>query len=306
MKLKTILISSLIVFGHEAYGANCNYNTGLSNFTATLIDTPQVLAHQYTIQRNGDNAECANYHVYFTKGQANSYQRKAFNNGQGLPYNLHRTINTGTVLKDYGDALAGEFISATASNSNAQYSGNFYISLPNLDSTFSFPAGVYNDTFPIRFYSVGTSGTPEFQKDSWMTISITVPRYAHISLVPENNPHNPSSTTYIMDFQGMETNKEMGADLRVVSNVGYGVNVNSLNTGRLIRGSQSVPYTINLGDGQWRSFETGGNNWPMIQSQTGTAYEGRRYNIRVRLGNVPADLEGGDYQDTIVFTVQAW
>jgi hypothetical protein len=67
-----------------------------------------------------------------------------------------------------------------------------------------------------------------------------------------------------------------------------------------------VPYTINLGDGQWRSFASGGNNWAMIQNQTGTAYEGRRYNIRVRLGNVPTDLEGGDYQDTIVFTVQAW
>src|SRR5690606_27438395 len=156
----------------------------------------QTLPYSLTLTRgqNSSNPNCANYHLYFSKGSANSYQRRAYSGSNSLPYNLYRDINRANILKDYGDAGASEFITGYAPNKFTPYTSTWYVGVPSLYENFTgAPAGVYTDTLPVNIYQVRNNGDIEFQTARWITLSFTIPRYVELSIVPQNQPHDATS-----------------------------------------------------------------------------------------------------------------
>lgn len=301
--MKTLFLLLLIPL--TSWAQDCGYTISMGSFMASVQEQPQTLAHTLTLERKSPSANCENYRIYFGKGQANSYQRRAYSGSNSIPYNIYRSINQGNVLKDFGDAGPNEYITQAAASRNVPYTSTWYVGVNDLDAMFSSPPGVYTDVVPVHIYQVRTNGQVTHQTTRYLTLSFNLPRYAELSLVPENAPHNPSSTSYVMDFGELQPQEVLGADLRVVGNVGFGVLMSSMNGGKLVSGSDNVPYTISVGGGNYFNLSPAGAHYFVASRNSGTNTSGQRYNLKVRIGNF-ADLGGGDYQDVITITVQAW
>ena len=309
MRLWILPLLLVVAGGARAY--DCGYTIQMNSFLGDVKDNAQTNPHSATLTRgsgSNDN-QCKRYQVYFGKGYSNSYQRRAYSGLNSLTYNIYRTVNQGNILKDYGDAGAGEFIDAQSPTQQTPSTITFAISIPDLDDIFtSSPSGVYTDVVPLNFYSVNPGEVPKYQTTRYLTLSFRLPRYAELSIVPENSSHNPTSTTYVMDFGNIEQNEELRADLWVKGNVGYGVMMSSMNGSKLVSTagpSSTVPYTIRVGSGSYTTLSPAGNAFTMAQRFFGTNTQGERYNMRVKLGSF-GQLEGGDYQDIITVTIQAY
>lgn len=301
--MKTLFL--LLLLPLTSWAQNCGYEISMGSFMAAIQDQPQTLAHSLSLTRGSNSSNCENYHIYFGKGQANSYQRRAYSGSSSVPYNLFRAINQGNVLKDFGDAGPNEFITGAAASRNVPYTSTWYVGVSDLDAMFSSPPGVYTDVVPVHIYRVRNNGQITHQTTRYLTLSFNLPRYAELSLVPENAPHNPSSTSFVMDFGELQPQEVLGADLRVVGNVGFGVMMSSMNGGKLLGGSNSVPYQISVANRGYFTLSPAGAQYMVATRQSGTNTSGERYNLKVRIGHF-SNLPGGDYQDVITITVQAW
>lgn len=302
--MKTLLLALFLPLAAWADG-DCDLTMSLGNFTGSVQDVAQVLPQSMTVSHGDNSNNCRNYNFYFAKGQANSYQRQAYSGGYALPYNLYRTVSLGNILKDYGDAGANEFLRVNMPNRNTNYTATWYVEVKSKNALFNVPPGTYTDTLPVNVYNVRSNGNLEYQGSRYMTLSFVVPRYAEVSVVPETQAHNPTSTVYIMDFGTMVPQEELRADLLVKANVPYGMHVSSTNGGFLKKSPDTtpVPYQIQIGSSGWITPPT----YPywLGQEASGSSQSGRRYNIKVKLGNF-GTLDDGDYTETITVTVSAY
>lgn len=313
MKMSSLL---LIILGHfftlEASAQWCDYSLSLSNyFPATIQLTEQTLSHSLTLTRgqNSSTPNCANYRLYFAKGNANSYQRRAYAGSNSLPYNIYSSANRASVLKDYADAGPGEFIVGSAPNKHTPYTSTWYIGVPSIYENFTAArADTYSDSLPVNIYQVKNNGSVEFQTAAWLSFSFVIPRYVEMSIVSENQPHDISSTIHVMNFGNMTSNQELRADLRVVGNVGYNVTLSSQKGGKLVKtgGGTQIPYSIKVGNGSFFSPTNAGSPYYLFESLNPTNLAGQRYPITVRLGTIPSNPDDGEYEEVITLTIQAY
>lgn len=162
------------------------------------------------------------------------------------------------------------------------------------------------DVVTLNYYAKRNNGQVDYQTSRTLTIQIRIPRFVELSLVAENAPHDPNSTTYLMNFGQLTSYEQLGADLRVVGNVGYGVMMSSSHGSQLVNGASSVDYQIKVGPGPFRNLSPAGSLHQVAQSTSGTDLSGQRYNLKVKLGEVSEGLESGQYEDVITITIQAW
>lgn len=306
MKYLTLIFFLFLNFDLQAQ--NCNYNANVDFFSGTVSNVEQMVTHKITVSRPGNTPgpNCGNFRVYAGKGQANSYDRKAYSGSHFVSYNIYTSVSGGSIIKDFGDAGLGEFLSASVPQPNSPEEVPFYIRLPDILSIFAKPAGVYTDVIPLNIYAVRNNGNIQFQTQRFMTVSINIPRYAELSLVSQNAPHDPNSTVYTMDFGQLQTNAELMADLIVVGNVGFSVLMSSQNGSQLMNQQASVPYQIKVGQAPYLSLSPAGAHFQTAMRYNGTQIQGERYPIRVRLGTVASQLPTGQYQDTVTVTIQVW
>ncbi len=297
----------IFFFTFNAWSQACNYSVSLGNFTASVQPVAQVLPHSFILSRptNSSESNCPTYYAYFAKGQANSYQRRAYSGGNSLRYNLYNSVNMGNVLKDFGDAGPSEFLIGFVPQPNSPRTSTFYVEVLDQASTFSIPPGVYTDTLPINIYALRENGSIDFQRTAWFTLSFTITRYAEVSIVPVNAPHDPNATTYVMNFGAMTPQQELQADLRVKANVPYGIWVSSLNGGQLrkVPNTTPVPYQIKIGNTNFVTPSTS-NQWVLNEGSPSNT-SGRPYLLTVKLGNFTS-LDDGDYEEAVTITVQAY
>jgi spore coat protein U-like protein len=306
MKFYTFLFLSYLSF--NLYAQNCNYNVNVNFFSGAITNVEQMVAHEISVSRPGNTPgpNCGDYRIYAGKGQANSYDRKAYNGSNFVSYNIYTNVSGGAIVKDFPDAGAGEFLSGSVPQPNTPVPTEFFVRIPDILSIFATPAGVYTDVIPFNVYAVRNNGRVEFQTQRFMTLSINIPRYAELSLVSQNAPHDSNSTVYTMDFGTLQSNTELSADLIVVGNVGFSVMMSSLNGSRLMNQQASVPYQIKVGQAPYLSLSPAGAHFQTAMRYSGTQVQGVRYPLRVRLGQVSSQLPTGLYQDTITVTIQVW
>lgn len=286
----------------------CNFDASVDFFGAVLNNQDQVLAHEFQVIRRPPSPPpfCGSFRVYAGKGNTNSYERRAYSGSFSVRYNLVQSANSGNILKDYPDAGPGEYLSGSLSSNDTPVPTTFYVTLPDLISIFSTPPGVYTDVVPFHVYSVSNSGDVTFRTSRYMTLSIQIPRYTELSLVPTQAPHDPSSTVYTMDFGQLSSQSELSADLIIVGNVGFSVMMSSQNGSRLVNQNSHVSYQLKIADQSYRSLSPAGSLHQVAMRTSGTSPQGQRYPLRVRLGQVANDLAKGVYQDQVTITVQAW
>src|SRR5690606_26923039 len=156
--MKLILTILMFFTSAPVFSQWCDYSINLDSYVpATVSTVSQTLSHSLSLTRgqNSSDPNCSNYNLYFAKGNANSYQRRAYSGSYSLPYNLYRQSNLSSILKDYGDASSGEYVVGYAPNKHTPYTSTWYVGVPSIYENFETArAGVYTDVLPINIYQV--------------------------------------------------------------------------------------------------------------------------------------------------------
>jgi len=300
------LILILMGLSFSAYSQNCVYTLNMQNATIEVLDSSQVIQQSFTLNRfNSNNITCKSYRVFFSKGLANSYQRRAFTlSGDALNYNLHRSVNLSGVLKEKNDAIsANEYLEGTAPEKDTTYTNSFFISVPGKTGN-AFPAGYYTDVIQASLYTVN-DGNLIFEINDNVTILFLITQNVQVSIIDEGGTFDSGSTSKVIDFGYLTQNAEKGADLRVVSNGSYQLKISSQNNGQLkLPAGDLISYslrvngaTINLGSSTGSPVQIGSGN--------ATTNAGDLYNLKVKITEVTSNKSAGMYQDILTITAIA-
>lgn len=305
MKILSIIA---VFFSFQAMAqVKCDYHITLTPVIMMVSDSQQVIEKEIGITRLQPGNSCRTYRLFFEKGLANSYQRKAFNQGRSINYNLHPQINLSSILKSAADALsANERIQGVTEDRNTLYTNSFFVSNPGI-SAQEFPrVGTYTDNVNVAIWKVNQgNGEMIFEETKPLTLSFIVPQRLFVSLIEEGQVFNPTSTSMIIDFGNLRESQEKGADLRVLSNTPYKVSISSNNNGNLRHSNNSViPYTMKVNGVPVNLL---GSSNGSVQIGTGdlTQSAGDRYNLKISINAVPMNQSPGHYQDNLTITATA-
>jgi hypothetical protein len=286
--------------------ADCDTNLSLGNATVMIQDGQQIIRQPYTIRREDpSNGRCSSYLLFFSKGLANSYSRKAFLSGQQASYNLHQNTFAFGTLKDVNDALnAAEYIQGGLPDEKVDYQGNFYISVPGFSSQGNLAAGIYSDNIQISVFSLANNGDRLIEEVQPWSINLIVETSLNVSLVDEGGAYDASSTAKIMNFGFLQQNQELGVDLMVDANTTYQVRLSSLNNGNLAKGTNRVAYSLRVNGVNINLL--GSSSTPVsVATGSPTNATPARYNLKAKITGTTDGKPAGDYEDTITITTIA-
>lgn len=307
---KTLILSTMLFSTTLWADYKCDYSLNLSNAAIMLTDVQQVVQQEMQISRGqrSANGVCTQYFIFFGKGQANNYQRKAFTQTRkSINYNLHRLINLSGTLKDFNDALNNnEYVSGTAETKLTPYTNRLFISLPGVDSQNSPISGTYTDNVQARLYSYDSIRSRYTLEQSLnFAISIYVNRKIQISLIDEGGTFDPNSTVKVLDFGNLAQGQELGADLRIVSNTPYRVALSSQNNSRIVHAKgDAVTYSLKSNGGTL-SLASSASRPVTLGEGCETTTSGDRYNLRIKILDSIENKSSGLYQDVITITATA-
>lgn len=305
--MKVILfLFFMFQFSHESFAQNCQLSVNANNYQGTLQNTIQTDTHSISLNRHNNGSDCENYRIYFSTGGANNYNRQASNGNGSIPYNLYRDNGLNSVLKDYQAAGNGEYLSVSLPYKDVDYSFPFYVKLVDLNSVFSAGPGYFGDQIQAHIYVVKSNGSLEYQTTGYFNFQFIIPRYAELSLVSTGAPHDPSQTTYLLDFGNLTSNESKSLSLSIKGNVGFGIYMASQNGSNLKNGTALIPYQVKVSYTNYISLNNPGQNYYIMQRNSGTSPNSESYPVTVKIGQIPNNPKTGDYQDVITITVQAW
>lgn len=302
----SLFLMLFLFYSSFTWAQNCNFTFTSSNFVAEIDTAEQAVSHPLRIRRGSNSNNCRNVRLFFTRGRANQYSRKAYNGNKIVPYNLYKESSLNNILKDYGDAGANEYLDLELARSSITYDIDFFVKVVDLDSVFSNGPGYYNDLIEVKLYLVRANGQEVYQTSTYINIQIIIPRYAELSLGPMGSPHDPSSTQHIMSFGNLSTGKTAQAALNVKSTVSFGVYMSSLNGSVLKKGASEIPYTINVNQAGHRSLTNPGQSYYITQRNISTPVNYEVFPIEARIGTMPSNPDTGEYSDVITVTVTPW
>lgn len=305
---KCILLIALTLVSLRSFAQDCDYRMSINNAAIEILDNSQVVQQILSLYRDNTgsgSSKCQNYRIFFSKGNANNYQRKAYSSyGNSVNYNLHRTVNQAGVLKERNDALnSSEWLDGQAINRNTPYTNSFFISVPG-QSNSSIVAGHYYDVIQASIYSLN-SGVLTFERTDNLTLLFYITQRVQISIIDEGGTFDAGSTSKILDFGYLSLNAEKGADVRVLANGPYQLKVSSQNNGQLkLSAGDLISYSLRVNGA---AISLAGSSSSPVQIGTGdaTATSGDLYNLKVKIIEETKEKSAGMYQDVLTITAIA-
>ncbi len=308
MKFK---LTFLFLFLSREGLAACGYTLSLPALSYTVSSSNVTTAYSLNLSRNNNgSSSCNNFMVGFSKGGANNYNRVATNiiTGSTLSYNLYKYSNSSSSLKTINDANSNSEILTGTVAKNANTSLNYHFRLGTLNGSSLTRGGLYQDTITVAVNSGNLSFDRGPEVSQVLSVNITVPKEASLSMVNSGEPYNSSSTNKTLDFGELSLGEEMNFDVILLSNAGYSLSLSSANNevlqlvGAGATSNTQIAYDLYAG-GVQRTL-TGSANAPVVIS-TGsgvTSTQGTRIPVRVVISSV-TDKVAGTYQDYVTFTI---
>lgn len=227
-------------------------------------------------------------------------RRQAVSGIEGMDYQIFDSLNRRMSLKDLPSATASEVIQGTFGPGETIKELSYVIVVPPQQIK---PSGRFTDVLRITLYS----GTPDsfVQEDArTVTFSIMVDEVAEMSLVKAGSSFDPGGTSQTMDFGRLSEGKAKGFDLRVRSNVGYHVTLESENGGFLKnidpQYNDTIPYVLETG-GQPVVLGSG-RQTAISRGNRLTDANGDRHEVRITMGDT-SKVTAGTYRDHVLITV---
>ncbi len=227
--------------------------------------------------------------------------------GYYLPYTAYSMPSAPrSELYDFSNAssqsqvIAGLFSKDTSggSTSATAYHDFYIVATPGT----LVPAGTYTGNASVRLYrkAFKTNTTPINKS---LHISLTVPIYTELSVVPSGGIFDTGAKSANMDFKEMTAGSSLSLDVLAKSNASYSIAISSTKGGRLARNpdtGQSVPYTLKFAGATLVLQQ--GVSVPAISYAPWTSGNIARYTLQVIIGAHDV-LDQGYYSDNLTFTI---
>jgi hypothetical protein len=305
--MKAIYSIFILTFSVNAFSL-CNFSVSSSGITETVGSTNVEVVESLSASRppGTDLNNCGYAYFFFSKGNANSYNRRAFNSqGESISYNLYKGMSKFGTLKDpYDFNNSNEYLSTYLQYPNSTIQNQFYFYLPAVSNSTMTRGGTYTDNININVFRGGVySPWAYFEFNRTIPITIVVPKVINISLVDSGQNIDLNSTYKNLDFGTLETNEEMSFDLMVASNAGYRISFSSLNNGKLdnLQRGIKLDYTVKVAGSNINLSNSSTIPTLVAQGSGITGNAGTRIPVNVKIGTVN-DNQWGDYQDYITIT----
>lgn len=288
------------LFSYNTIAANCDYSFSLSNTFIDWSKNDNIIPINISLQQ-GNIRNCNQYFITFSKGGANSYDRKLSHTYSGnLLYNIYSDANATKVLKSKNDiSTSSDYLSGKFKRGQAQ--SIFYAKLltPNNTNAPLIRGGQYQDTVVVSLYDNRPNKSHSLQSSKTYIIQTFVPKIVDISLVDVGAPFDINDTSQTLDFGELTTGEEKSFDLRVQANAGYAIFFDSQNRGKMKNESgDTINYTMKV-DSTNKNLSSASNT---AASGTGvTPIGGKAHRVTVTIGNVN-EKKYGQYTDYITVT----
>ena len=244
-------------------------------------------------------APCPFFVTFGSAIQGNS-QRRAARGSDGLDYQVYASLSQRMVLKELPGAHANEVLRDAFGPGESVKELSYVIVVPPQQIK---PSGRYTDVLRITVYQ----GTLDnyVQKDSkTVTFSVLVDEVAEMSITTAGSPFDPGAKSHAVDFGPLAKGKAKGFDVRVRSNVGYHVTLESENGGVMKnidpQFKNTIPYLLQVG-GKTVTLSSG-RQTPISRYNRLTGPNGDRHEVQITVGDIN-NATAGTYRDHILVTV---
>ena len=237
--------------------------------------------------------------TFGTVGSSGS-ERRATRGGDNLGYEIYDSLTRRTALRDLPSATASEVLSGVFGPGEDVKELSFVIIVPPEQVK---PSGFYTQPIKITVYQ-GTRDSYLENDSKTVVFSVRVDPVAEMSLGETGSPFDATAKGHRMDFGNLEKSKAKGLDMRVRSNAGYHVNMESQNGGVMKNIDPShpatIPYTLQINSTPVAVGHT--EQTVLTRVNRLTDRNGDLHQLLVTIGEV-GNAPAGTYRDNITVTV---
>jgi len=240
------------------------------------------------------------FFVTFGSVGAAGSERRAAHGGDSLGYEIYDSVTRRTALRDLPAATASEVLSGAFGPGEDVKELSYVVLVPPEQVR---PSGFYTQPIKITVYQ-GTRDSYVEKDAKTVVFSIRVDSVAEMSLGEPGSPFDATAKGHRLDFGNLEKSKARGLDMRVRSNAGYHVTMESENGGVMKnidpRSHATIPYSLQINNtavGLARVGQT-----VLTRSNWLTDRNGDLHQVLVTIGQV-GNAPAGTYRDNITVTV---
>jgi len=233
-----------------------------------------------------------------THAGGNVQNRQALSTaGNGLQYQVYD--GSGSILSAT-NGITGSFPTFAA---GGWQRSTLEIPLRILASAFP-PAGEYTDTFDIELY-IGSSATGTPVETEEISLTVTMPEIVDLQVGPPGATYGSYGQNYNINIDPALPGVGDGADLLVLANTSFALEVSSDNGGVLrIDGLEdTVPYRFRF-NGSWITIG-GTDSLRVTDAAQPTGIGGRSYSFFAEIDDYDTLPAAGTYSDVLNFTIVA-
>lgn len=297
--MKNLILIALLSFAPSSFAA-CGLSLVASDLTLEwdLSWTAPAVA----VQVSKTNPAACTFGLGFSKGGAGSYTRAA----GSLQYQLYQDSGLSHILKDVPDITsANDVVMVTLPAGTNPTNEFYYVDIPYSAATTPnlVAAGAYTDSFIINAYE-GTDPTTFANPPATSTpvhVTITVPKMIALALVDTGGVFQDTATTKSIDFGNLSSGQVSRFDLRLRTNAGYSVKIQSSNNGKMKHTTKNSYVDYSLYVNNALADPTGST--PVITGSGTTGLNGLGFPVKIVIGTLGTLPLAGTYQDTVVITV---
>jgi hypothetical protein len=240
------------------------------------------------------------FFVTFSRGASGTERRQAAFASNSLEYHMYDSITRRTELKDLPAANGNEVLQGAFGPRETVKELSYTILVPPQQVK---PAGRYTDQFKITVYQ-GTLTTFVEKDARTVSFAVRMEEVTELALVESGAPFDPKAKTQKVDFGKLAKGNAKGFDMRVRSNAGYQVLLESEHGGVMQhtnpRITSTIPYVLQVG-GSLVNL-SGGRKSVLTRNKRVTNRDGDRHEMLVTIGEV-GNAATGTYQDNITISV---
>ena len=237
---------------------------------------------------------------FVTFGGTVASKRQAAHGGSSLGYEIYDSVTRRTALQELPAATANEVLGGAFAPGESVKELTFVILVPPEQVK---PAGIYTHPIKITVYQ-GTRNSYVEQDTKMVVFSIPIDAVAEMSLGEPGSPFDATVKGHHLDFGKLEKDKAKGLDMRVRSNAGYHVTMESENGGVMKhtdpRNPATIPYSLQVGG---TAVSLGRAEQAVLsRSNRLTDRNGDLHQLMVTIGQI-GNSPAGTSQDNLALTV---
>lgn len=296
------------LFGKNTFAqTDCGLSLdNVSNVTFNWDGNSQTFTGNITLRRTNTGGNCKNFEIGFSTGLAGNYARRATSlNSNYISYNLYKDNQANAPLKaldtnpNKGEFIAIKFKKKTDVVESVTFEARFL--MPN-DNRYFLSKGLYKDIVEIRVESKG-GNVLSITKN--IEISLDIPAEINISLISPGGTFDSGTKAYTLDFGTISAGDVRNVDLKVKSNAGYSLSIESLYNGALKNtlNSDKISYNLSV-NGIPKTFNGPSVPLPLGSAPGVTPESGVNFGLGFVIGS-PAGKSSGEYKDFITVTASS-